>query len=217
MRLAAPASITAFWIAFALASAASLEKVIVIAVEGEPPPALLRGVEFGVAEMAVTAQLLGREVTLTRDGSDVSGVVAAGERPAGARRDVPTIHVGTRPANAGACDFSIAATRSAEGAGETIVLWHATLDRYGASELNDRYTRQYGEGMTGDAWAGWAAVKALVESALRRLENDDPCAALGRLRFDGHKGRALTFDPDTRILSQPLYIVRNGRVTGEVK
>jgi hypothetical protein len=49
------------------------------------------------------------------------------------------------------------------------------------------------------------AVKAIVEAAIR---GDDVCAELTRLRFDGHKGRALTFDPSTRRLRHPALMIR---------
>ena len=69
--------------------------------------------------------------------------------------------------------------------------------------------------MSSRAYAGWVAVKALLESALRARGRGDRSASLARLRFDGHKGRPLFFDPQTRILRQPTYIVQDGRVTGE--
>ena len=65
--------------------------------------------------------------------------------------------------------------------------------------------------MTPGAYAGWIAVKALVEAALRPAAPNDRCAGLARLRFDGHKGRPLTFDRLSRALQQPLYVVNQGR------
>ena len=45
--------------------------------------------------------------------------------------------------------------------------------------------------------------------------------SLAEARIDGHKGRALTFDPRTGELSQPLYVVsgRHGTTTvlGEIE
>ena len=73
--------------------------------------------------------------------------------------------------------------------------------------------------MTAPAWLGWVAVKASVEAALRSEAPLD-CETLARGRFDGHKGRALTFDRATRELIQPVYVVAgaNGqeRVVGEI-
>ena len=45
--------------------------------------------------------------------------------------------------------------------------WHASLERYGAGELNERYARRFGRRMSSTAWCGWAATKAVVEAALR--------------------------------------------------
>lgn len=76
--------------------------------------------------------------------------------------------------------------------------WHATLRRYGAGELNERYRATVGRGMDEDAWYGWVAVKLVVEAGLRGRR---PAA----MRIDGHKGRALGFAGGW--LEQPLYVV----------
>ena len=39
------------------------------------------------------------------------------------------------------------------------MLWDASLERFGATQLNDRYRRRFGVGMDGPAWAGWFAAK----------------------------------------------------------
>ena len=90
--------------------------------------------------------------------------------------------------------------------------WHAGLERYGAAQLNDRYRARFGASaaMSGAAWAGWFAAKAIVEAALR---TPDATAASIRerllaLRFDGHQGIPLYFAPDGA-LQQPLH-VRDG-------
>jgi hypothetical protein len=169
-----------------------------------------RGIEFGIHEMAQTATLLGKEVRLAEAaGPRPYGWIAVGQRRP--ESGVPVIHVGRRPDSASPCDFAIGLT----GASPSEVLWHPTLDRFGASELNERFVGRYRDGMTEGAWTGWVAVKALVESALRRRPDESPCAALARLRFDGHKGRPLYFDAASRVLVQPLYVVKDGRVMGE--
>jgi hypothetical protein len=167
-----------------------------------------RGIDFGVLEMTQTANLLGREVRIAEGLEPPYGWIVIGDqRP---QSGAPVIYVTRPPESAGPCDFSIGLTDMPADE----VLWHPTLDRFGASELNERYLRRYEEGMTSEAWAGWTAVKALVESALRRRPDENPCAALARLRFDGHKGRPLHFDAASRVLSQPTYVVKDGRVTG---
>lgn len=90
-------------------------------------------------------------------------------------------------------------------------LWHASLDRFGADQLNQRYARRFGRPMDSDAWAGWFAVKVLAEAALRA--HATTLAALSQAltdsaaRFDGHKGAPLFFDARSGVLSQPLYVV----------
>lgn len=191
-----------------------IRAALLILVLGAPSPELRRGLEFGALEMAHTARLLGSDVRLAFSETEASrpdAVIVT----AGPRRDVattPAIHLVAPPATAGPCDFSIAAP----AARADVVLWHQTLFRYGASELNERFSRKYGVPMSEEAWKGWVAVKAIVESALRARQ-DEPCAALAALRFDGHKGRPLHFDPATRTLVQPLYVIKEGRVAGEAK
>lgn len=189
---------------------------LTLLVTGAPGAEAQRGIELGVAETSQTVRLLGGDVTVVRDrvpaGAHPAGVIVAAGGAAQELGDVPRIHLDRLPKTVGPCSFSVA---PAADAGEQAVLWHPSLDRFGASELNERFAKRYGSGMTAGAYGGWVAVKALVESALRARNPADRCAAIGRLRFDGHKGRPLSFDPDTRILRQPLYLVENGRVLGE--
>ena len=96
----------------------------------------------------------------------------------------------------------------------TLELWHPALRRFGAAQLNARYRARFDAPMDSPAWAGWMAVKLLWESASRldAARGDTLAAWLlsPRARFDGHKGRALSFDAATHELRQPLYIVRAG-------
>ena len=103
-------------------------------------------------------------------------------------------------------------------------LWHATLDRFGGEQLNQRYRRRFGSAMDSPAWAGWVAAKIALDLALH-AHSTAPAALLAQLRsgrqqFDGQKGRPLYFDPGTRRLVQPLYrVAGNGaeeRVVAEV-
>jgi hypothetical protein len=102
------------------------------------------------------------------------------------------------------------ATRVAGSFADSVVLWGSSLERFGASQLNDRYRDKYHIGMDGGAWAGWAAVKIASEAALRARS---PAAA--KLveylespvsQFDGHKGWPLSFRRADHQLRQPLYV-----------
>jgi hypothetical protein len=88
-----------------------------------------------------------------------------------------------------------------------VVAWHPALSRYGAGELNERFTSETGESMDEEAWFGWITTKLVVESALRKRD-------IGSTRLDGHKGVLLRFD-GARRLHQPLYLVvrRGGKET----
>ncbi|HUQ47669.1 MAG TPA: hypothetical protein VM053_05415 [Gemmatimonadaceae bacterium] len=92
-----------------------------------------------------------------------------------------------------------------------VVSWHPSLERYGASQLNDRFGASAHRAMTGYSWAGWMAVKAAAESFLRVGANDGDTLATYMNRettqFDGHKGAPLSFRAWDHQLRQPLYCV----------
>jgi ABC-type branched-subunit amino acid transport system substrate-binding protein len=94
------------------------------------------------------------------------------------------------------------------------VAWDASLTRFGADTLNQRFQVRYRRPMSDDAWTGWFAVKMLWEAALRARtsEPDAVGAVLTResTRFDGHKGRALSFRPWDHQLRQPVYVLIGG-------
>jgi hypothetical protein len=87
-----------------------------------------------------------------------------------------------------------------------IVLWDATLEKYGAAQLNDRFRSFAHAPMTDSAWAGWVAVKIAWEMFLRGKSSP------GDLQFDGHKGAPLSFRSWDHQLRQPLYAIGD-RVT----
>jgi ABC-type branched-subunit amino acid transport system substrate-binding protein len=104
-----------------------------------------------------------------------------------------------------------AVARSDSGSRESVVLWAQSLERFGASQLNQRYRDKYHVGMDGAAWAGWVAVKIAADAALR-AQSTAPAKLLSYLespstQFDGHKGWPLTFRLADHQLRQPLYIV----------
>jgi len=104
------------------------------------------------------------------------------------------------------------ATRSSGNA----VVWDASLEKFGAEQLNARYRSMYRARMTPLAWSGWFAVKLLWESAARAGSGDaralDTFLSSPRAVFDGHKGQMLRFGKDG-VLRQPLYRIsrKNGR------
>jgi ABC-type branched-subunit amino acid transport system substrate-binding protein len=98
---------------------------------------------------------------------------------------------------------------------DSVVLWDSRLERFGASQINDRYFGMTKLAMDGPAWAGWAAIKIAAEAALR-AGSAEPTRLLRYLespatQFDGHKGWPLSFRAADHQLRQPLYIVVTGR------
>ena len=189
------------------------------------------GVRLGVEESRHTGALLGLGVVLSLDtaGAAATAIVGGNDdascgtlADAAARRRIPYL-------NTGCGDGSLRDTvrypaafhivpRDAPDAG---VLWRASLERYGAAQLNERFRERFQRPMTSGAWAGWMAVKVIVETALRGRTADPSAIAarlrLPRTRFDGHKGDPLVFGPD-RQLVQPLYpSAGDGEPAGETR
>jgi len=108
-----------------------------------------------------------------------------------------------------------AASRAAApklGSGHRISSWEATLDAYGARELNARYRATYGEPMDASAWAVYQGVKVLYEAAFFGTSHDpaDVVAYLGsdQAVFDVWKGIGTTFRPWDGQLRQSLYLTK---------
>jgi hypothetical protein len=97
-------------------------------------------------------------------------------------------------------------------AGSKIVLWDSRLEKYGAAQLNDRFTEFADRPMDGSAWAGWVAVKIAWESFLRAPNSMVSWLTSDAAQFDGHKGSPLSFRRWDGQLRQPLYAVA-ARVT----
>jgi len=177
----------------------------VVLVEGADAEALVRGGRVRALLGGFTAA----ECQALADTADRLGVVyvdlgcdANALRGAGCRANA--FHAA--PSAAMRAD-AIAQAGVANGRAEA---WDARLDRFGADQLNDRYRARYGVGMDAQAWVGWFAVKVLWESSLRaRAATPAALAAYLRsdaARFDGHKGRALSFRAWDGQLRQPLYV-----------
>jgi ABC-type branched-subunit amino acid transport system substrate-binding protein len=98
--------------------------------------------------------------------------------------------------------------------------WHPSLERFGAGQVNDRFTAAYGRPMTERAWAGWMAMKVLFDAAQRAGTSEAPHIAAhltsARALFDGHKGLQLSFRPASHQLRQPLYVVAGNDVLAQV-
>jgi ABC-type branched-subunit amino acid transport system substrate-binding protein len=116
---------------------------------------------------------------------------------------------------------TMSANASAERPGmgrDSVTLWGPDLQRFGASQLNDRFRDRYHMPMDGFAWAGWAAVKIASEAALR-TRSTSPARLATYLespgtQFDGHKGWPLTFRVADHQLRQPLYIATLSGIGG---
>jgi hypothetical protein len=226
------------WMAAAAGAAASRQGrsptgSLRLLVHGQLPEHAQYGLEFGVREAAATAALMQRDLELGMVSAGIGeaiGVISEGPPEQDAFPDgTPIIRLRHVSPEDPGCAFrvglsaaerqaALAAWRArkdsrAKDAELDVIEWHASLSRYGASELNDRFRKETGRGMAADAWLAWFAVKAVVESALRQSSG---CDAFAAARFDGHKGRPLFFDPATLVLRQPLYVVAGDRVVDEI-
>lgn len=189
------------------------------------PAGVIAGVRFGTDEVAHTARLIGREVQV---------VPSAEAADADARIEtslhVVSIVVESRTDAGGApCRLHLRPSdeerRAVLGrwrasvpdapADARVVEWHPTLVKYGAGQLNQRFTRATQGRMDAETWTGWIAVKALGEAMLRTT-NEDLCGRLRRQALDGHKGQPLRFDEATGRLRQPLYVATTDKVLDEV-
>ena len=98
------------------------------------------------------------------------------------------------------------------GTGHRISSWEATLDAYGARELNARYRATYGDPMDASAWAVYQGVKMLYDSAFFGASHvpADVVAYLGNDQavFDVWKGIGTTFREWDGQLRQSLYLAK---------
>lgn len=207
----------------------------VFATDGADPE-VLRGVRFGAAEMQHTARLLrssfelvevrAAEAAARAQGEGVHVIVCGASPVAAELARTDGVLVVDAAARAGAASCAgvlrlgiMAAEADVLSDGDVVEIWHPSLFRFGAAQLNERYERAQGVGMTSGAWCGWMAVKAAWEAAQR---TDGSAAAMraylasAETRLDGHKGEALHFDARTGWLVQPLYRVQEGAVKADI-
>jgi hypothetical protein len=189
-------------------------------------PDLDVGLSFGAAEANRTAMLFDwhverEEVSTSGFHSDIHALVVSRDfRPLAT--PLPVLNATCPPSSPVAGTLIVADCRQRDESDPSddrrVVLWHDSLERYGADALNNRYRAATGTAMTSDAWLGWFSMKMLAEAALRS-RSSDPSTLLAYLRrpateFDGHKGVPLRFDTKGR-LEQPVYVVTRNAHSGE--
>lgn len=198
-----------------------------------------RGVRLGADEAAHTGALFGTDVALrvaqAHDSTEVARALATAFAPAPpsivvaaagtaacvqiyralARAPLPVLDAGCEADDSlrTLTVYSLGQPHAAQRADDStrIVLWHHSLERFGAEQLNQRYERRFHGHMDAPAWAGWMATKIALDLALR-AHSTVGAALLQRLgdprvQFDGQKGRSLQFSRDDRRLVQPMYRV----------
>jgi ABC transporter substrate binding protein (PQQ-dependent alcohol dehydrogenase system) len=98
------------------------------------------------------------------------------------------------------------------GSDHRAAAWEATLDAYGAREINARFLERFGAPMDPSAWATYQAVKIVFEAAVFGGAADGP-GIVAYLQdpstvVDLWKGIGSTFRPWDRQLRQSLYLVK---------
>jgi ABC transporter substrate binding protein (PQQ-dependent alcohol dehydrogenase system) len=88
--------------------------------------------------------------------------------------------------------------------------WSPVIQEWGAMQLQSRFRRKAGRGMTVFDYAAWVAVRSIGEAA-SRLRSTDPQAIGSYIRGDdfllaGFKGQGLSFRPWNGQLRQPILI-----------
>ena len=103
------------------------------------------------------------------------------------------------------------------GARVQATAWHEDFVKFAARDLNKRYRKKFTVGMDDLAWAGWAAVKMVSDTAVRESISD-PVEMLNSLKtnlsFDGQKGLNMSFRY-TGQLRQIVLLSQGGNLLGE--
>ena len=101
--------------------------------------------------------------------------------------------------------------------GLTALAWHPLWERYGGPQLNRRFSRLAQRPMTGQDWAAWVGIKALVTAwaAHPKASATQLAAQLrsGTLQIDGFKGQPLSFRSWDGQLRQPVLLGHADGVT----
>lgn len=100
--------------------------------------------------------------------------------------------------------------------GLTPSAWSRVYERHGAPQVNDRFEQYASRPMRDRDWAAWAAVKAIVQSALRmknvELDTLEDYLRSERLNVDGAKGPALDFRSWNNQMRQPILLATHDAV-----
>ncbi|HWE44016.1 MAG TPA: hypothetical protein VG432_16055 [Gemmatimonadaceae bacterium] len=214
-------------------------QVVLVVNDTAAQRSLLRGVRLGAEEASHTGALFGTSVTLrVESGSVADPAIGGGRSPlpgashaslyvvAGDASTCSRVMLRSAPAKIPVLDAGCALDDSVRAAtvysltanpGRTtsagdsarLELWHWSLERFGAEQLNERFRRRFGARMDSPAWTGWFAMKIALDAALHAKATDSAALlrelADPRAQYDGQKGRPLRFARDTRRLIQPRY------------
>ena len=97
--------------------------------------------------------------------------------------------------------------------GLTPVAWAPIVEQWGAAQLQSRFERLAGRGMTGRDYAAWAAVRSVGEAVTRTGEGSAEAVRAYLLsdafELAGFKGRPMTFRPWNGQLRQPIPLVHS--------
>ena len=120
-----------------------------------------------------------------------------------------TFHI--NPSRAMLDDAKILATEDGQ-----LQAWQHSFKKYAAIQLNNRFFAKYNRRMSENAWFGWVGMKIISETTMRTRKPTDLTRDLkGNIKFDGQKGRKLSFRYNGQ-LRQPIFIVKNGEVVEEI-
>jgi hypothetical protein len=98
------------------------------------------------------------------------------------------------------------------------VLWHHTLKKYAAAQLNKRFEKNANRKMNPASWAGWASVKLFSDVLARNVPTSETTSLSflkNNLAFDGQKGKNMFFN-ELNYLEQPLLFIYAEKIIGEV-
>lgn len=98
------------------------------------------------------------------------------------------------------------------GSGQRILAFEATLDRYGAREINARYRQRFGEPMDPPAWAAYQSVKIAYEGMFFSRSSEAEAIlstwTAPNAVFDLWKGIGTSFRPWDHQMRQSMYLVK---------
>lgn len=95
-----------------------------------------------------------------------------------------------------------------EGLGSSA--WHWTWERHGAPQLNQRFDRIGKRRMQATDFAGWAAVRSVIEAVVRTRSTHIPTLRAfmtsDAFTFDAYKGAPANYRPWNHQLRQPILL-----------